>query len=62
MTDSPATKLTITDRKKRSYPINVDLCPMVRTHAQFHESFGFPRDVKWPSADKIAAVYLLVSI
>jgi len=42
LSDSPATKLTITDPGV-SYSISVDLCPMIETKLPFRNEFGFPR-------------------
>ncbi|XP_033735596.1 protein mab-21-like 3 [Pecten maximus] len=58
MSDSPAITLSITF-PNISYPISIDLCPMIEASVEFKNEFNWPmpiQDREWPSDQKISCI------
>ncbi|XP_033735598.1 protein mab-21-like 3 [Pecten maximus] len=56
LSESPAITLSIT-LPNISYPISIDLCPMIEARLEFKNEFNWPRlGIQWPSGDKISCI------
>lgn len=51
LSSSPATTLSV-KFPNISYPISIDLCPMVECNLEFRPEFNWPRHSQWPSQQK----------